>query len=49
MGVRVGPLRKVRAEELMPLNCRVGEVFLRVPWTALRSIQSIVKEMIPEY
>ena len=34
------------AEELMLLNCGVGEV-LRVPWTARRSNQSILKEISP--
>ena len=33
----------------MLLNCGIGEVLLRVPWTAKRSNQSIVKEVIPEY
>ena len=32
----------------MLLNCGVGEL-LRVPWTARRSIQSILKEISPEY
>ena len=32
----------------MLLNCGVGED-LRVPWTARRSNQSILKEIIPEY
>ena len=32
----------------MHLNCGVGED-LRVPWTARRSNQSILKEMSPEY
>ena len=31
----------------MPLNCCVGD--LRVPWTARRSNQSILKEISPEY
>ena len=35
-------------EELMLLNCGVGEDF-RVPWTARRSNQSILKEASPEY
>ena len=35
--------------ELMPLNCGVGEDSLRVPWTARRSKQSILKEINPEY
>ena len=33
----------------MLLNCGVGERLLKVPWTALRSIQSILKEISPEY
>ena len=36
-------------EELMLLNCDVGEDSLRVPWTARRSNQSIVKKISPEY
>ena len=32
----------------MLLNCGFGGV-LRVPWTARRSNQSILKEIIPEY
>ena len=35
-------------KELMLLNCGVGED-LRVPWTARRSSQSILKEISPEY
>ena len=35
-------------KELMLLNCGVGED-LRVPWTARRSNQSILKEISPEY
>ena len=33
----------------MLLNCSVGEDFFRVPWTARRSNQSILKETNPEY
>ena len=40
--------RKLSVKELMLLNCGVGEL-LRVPWTARRSNQSILKEMSPEY
>ena len=36
------------AEGLMLLNCGVGEDS-RVPWTARRSNQSIVKEISPGY
>ena len=35
------------AKELMLLNCGVGERLLRVPWTARRSNQSILKEISP--
>ena len=48
MDVRVGLWRKLSAEELMLLNCGVGEDS-RVPWTARRSNQSILKEISPEY
>ena len=47
MDVRVGLWRKVSAEKLMLLNCGVGEDSLRVPWTARRSNQSILKEISP--
>ena len=33
----------------MLLNCGAGEDFLRVPWTAMKSNQSILKEINPEY
>ena len=46
MDVRVGLERKLSTEELMLLNCGVGED-LRVPWTARRSNQSILKEISP--
>ena len=48
MDVRVGLYRKLSAEKLMLLNCGAGED-LRVPWTARRSIESILKEISPEY
>ena len=44
MDVRVGLQRKLTAEDLMLLNCGVGEDS-RVPWTARRSNQSILKEI----
>ena len=34
---------------LMLLNCGVGKRLLRVPWTAKRANQSILKEGSPEY
>ena len=39
---------KLSPEGLMLLDCCVGED-LRIPWTARRSNQSILKEMHPEY
>ena len=44
MDVRVGLCRRLSAEELMLLNCGVGEDS-RVPWTAKRSNQSLLKEI----
>ena len=49
MDVGVGLWRKLSAEELMLLNCGVGEDSWRVPWTARRSNQSILKEISPGY
>ena len=46
MDVRVGLWRKLSTEKLMLLNYGVGEL-LRVPWTARRSNQSILKEVSP--
>ena len=46
--MRDGPLRRLGAEELMLSDCGAGED-LRVPWTARRSNQSILKEIDPEY
>ena len=45
MDMRVGLSRNLSAEELMLLNCGVGED----SWTARRSNQSILKEINPEY
>ena len=47
MDVRVGLWRRLSTEELMLLNCGVGEDSWRVPWTARRSNQSILKEISP--
>ena len=41
-------IKKAECKESMLLNCGVGEN-LRVPWTARRSNQSILKEISPEY
>ena len=47
MDVRVGLWRKLSAEELMLLNCGVGEDSWESFWTARRSSQSILKEISP--
>ena len=47
MDVTVGLQRKLSAKELMFLNYGVGRRLLRVPWTARRSNQSILKEISP--
>ena len=36
-------------KKMMPLNCGAGKDFLKVPWTARRSNQSILREANPEY
>ena len=45
--VRVGLWRKLSAEKLMLLSCGIGEDSWRVPWTARRYNQSILKEISP--
>ena len=42
-------IKKAKHQKLMLLNCGVGEDSLRVPLTARRSNQSILKEISPEY
>ena len=42
-------IKKQSTKELMLLNCGAGERLLRVPWTARRSNQSVLKEINPEY
>ena len=42
-------IKRLSAEELTLLNCGVGEDSWRVPWTARRSDQSILREISPEY
>ena len=46
--VRVGPYKRLGAEEFMLLNCGVG-VLWRLSWTSGRPNQSILKEINPEY
>ena len=48
MDVKVGLQRKLRAEELMLFELWCWRRLLRVPWTARRSNQSILKEISPE-
>ena len=43
MDVRFGLQRKPSTEELMFLNCGVGEDSCESPWTARRSNRSILK------
>ena len=45
MGVRFGLWRKLSAEELMLFHLWCWRRLLRVPWTARRSNQSILKEI----
>jgi len=49
MDVRAGSSSKLSTEELMLLNCGVGEDFGESLGTARRSNQSILKEISPEY
>ena len=49
MVVLTGIYTLLSTEELMLLNCGAGEDSWRVPWTARRSNQSILKEISPEY
>ena len=48
MDVRVGLSRKLSAEELILFELWCWRRLLRVPWTARRSSQSILKEISPE-
>ena len=48
MDVRLGLLRKLSTKELMVLNW-CWRRLLKVPWTARRFNQSILKEISPEY
>ena len=47
MDVRVGPWRKLSTEELMSFELWCWRRLLRVPWTARRSNQSILKDISP--
>ena len=47
MDVRVEPLNKVELHNIDPFELWYWRRFLRVPWTARRSNQSILKEISP--
>ena len=49
MDVRVGLWRKLSTERIYALEPWCWRKLLRVPWTARRSNQSILKEISPEY
>ena len=49
MDVRVGLQSKLSTKELMLFELWCWRRLLRVPWTARRSNQSILEEIIPEY
>ena len=49
MDVRVGLWRKLSAKEMIFFELRFWRRLLRGPWKARRSIQSILKEISPEY
>ena len=42
-------VKKLSTEELMLSNCGTGKTLKRVPWTARRSNQSMLKEINPEH
>ena len=42
-------IKKLSIQELMLLNCDIWRRLLKVPWTARRFNQSILKEISPEY
>ena len=49
VGCESWTIKKVSAEECLPLDCGFGEELLRVPFTVGRSNQSILKEINPGY
>ena len=42
-------IKKLSIQELMLLNCDIWRRLLKVPWTARRFNQSILKEISPKY
>ena len=49
MDVRVGPTKKSECQRIDAFELWCWRRLLRVPWTAKRSNQSILKEISPEY
>ena len=49
MDVSVRQQRRLSTEELILSNCGAGKTLKRVPWTARRSNQSMLKDIKPEY
>ena len=49
MGVRVGAIKKAEHQRIDVLKLWCWRRLLRVPWTARRANQSILKEIYPEY
>ena len=49
MGVRVGPIKKTESRRINAFELWCWRRLWRVPWTARRSNQSILREMNPEY
>ena len=49
MDVRVGLLKKAEHQRIDAFELWCWRRLLRVPWTATRSNQSILKEIIPDY
>ena len=47
MDVRVGLVKKAECQRIDAFELRCWRRFLRVPWTARRSNQSILKEISP--
>ena len=49
MDMRVGPLKKAERQRIDAFKLWCWRRFLRAPWTARKSNQSILKEINPEY
>ena len=49
MGVRVGTIKKAEHQRIDVLKMWCWRRLMRVPWTARRANQSILKEIYPEY